>query len=365
MTDSAAGAGAGIRTGRSGQIGIITLDRPKALNALDLAMIRTLDPVLDDWAADPEVRAVVIRGAGDRAFCAGGDVRAVWQAGRQAMAEAAEGRGLTADFFREEYLLNHRIHVFPKPFIALVDGIAMGGGVGLSVHGSHRVVTERAVFAMPETGIGLFPDVGGGWFLPRFPGETGTYLALTGERLGPADCLYTGYATHHVRADRLEELIEALRRADLSGDARAAAGRVIDAFRADAGAPPLAAHRDAIDRCFGGDSVEAIIDALDREGSDWAAGVRRTLETRSPTSLKVTLAQLRRGRRMDYRDVVTMEYRLSQAFMAGHDFYEGIRAVLVDKDRNPRWEPASLRGVLDADVERHFQPLPGRDLVPQ
>lgn len=349
---------------RSGPLGIVTLNRPGALNALNLAMIRAFDPQLAAWAADPEVRAVVVRGAGDRAFCAGGDVRAVWQAGREAKAAGADRvTGLPADFFREEYVLNHRIHFFPKPYVALVDGISMGGGIGLSVHGSHRVVTERTMAAMPETGIGLFPDVGGGWFLPRFPGETGTYLALTGARAKAADCRYLGYGTHYVPSDRIDALVAALAEADLSGDAGVAVDRVLDRFAADAGPAPLAELRPAIDRCFAFDSVEEIVEALAREDGAWAAETRETLASRSPTSMKVTLAQLRRGRTMRYDDIVTMEYRLSQACMAGHDFYEGIRALLVDKDRNPRWNPPTLRGVLGADVERHFQPLGDRDLV--
>jgi|HigsolmetaAR204D_1030405.scaffolds.fasta_scaffold03768_4 enoyl-CoA hydratase len=348
----------------AGQIGIVTLNRPRALNALSLGMIRAMDRQLAAWAADPRVGAVVVRGAGGKAFCAGGDVRAVWQAGMEARQEGHDAAArLRADFFREEYILNHRIHFYPKPYVALVDGIAMGGGVGLSVHGSHRVVTERTLFAMPETGIGLFPDVGGGWFLPRCPGEVGTYLGLTGARIGAGDCGYIGFGTHFVPSARLEDLVAALAEADLErGGARAVDG-VIARFAGDCGPAPLAALRSAIDRCFSFNSVEEILVALEREEGDWAAEAREILAARSPTSLKITLRQLREGRHLPYEEVVTLEYRLSQRCTAAADFYEGVRAVLIDKDQRPRWEPAAIPGVQDADVDRYFQPLGDGDLV--
>lgn len=348
----------------AGQIGIVTLNRPKALNALSLGMIRAMDRQLAAWAADPRVAAVVVRGAGGKAFCAGGDVRAVWQAGREAGHEGQDAAArLRADFFREEYILNHRIHFYPKPYVALVDGIAMGGGVGLSVHGSHRVVTERTLFAMPETGIGLFPDVGGGWFLPRCPGEVGTYLGLTGARIGADDCRYIGFGTHFVPSAHLDDLVAALTEADLErGGARAVDG-VIGRFAGDCGPAPLAALRGAIDRCFSFNSVEEILLALEQEEGDWATETREVLAARSPTSLKITLRQLREGRRLPYEEVVTLEYRLSQRCTAAADFYEGVRAVLIDKDQRPRWEPAAIPGVQDADVDRYFQPLGDGDLV--
>lgn len=342
-----------------GPVGLITLNRPRTLNALSLDMIREIDPLLKQWARDDSVRAVVIRGEGERAFCAGGDVRAVYDSGR---AESGPG-AMTRDFFRAEYVLNHRIHRFTKPFVALVDGISMGGGVGLSIHGSHRVVTERTMFAMPETGIGLVPDIGGGWFLPRFPGATGTFLGLTGARLKAADCLYVGYGTHHVPADRIEALTAALSDAPYGDDPHAAIDAVLEEFHVDAGPAPLAGAREAIDRCFAGDSVESILASLEAEGDDWAEEQLSILARMSPTSLRLALRQIRQGAGMSYEEVVTMEYRLSQGCMAGNDFYEGIRALLVDKDRNPRWNPAKLGDVDRALVDRHFAVPADGDLV--
>jgi enoyl-CoA hydratase len=345
-----------------GPLGLATLNRPKALHALDLGMIRTLHPRLDAWARDPAIRAVVIRGTGGRAFCAGGDVRAV-AASLDAPVTPGEAP-LSEAFFRAEYALNHRIHHFPKPFIALVDGICMGGGLGLSAHGSHRVVTERLLLAMPETAIGLFPDVGGGWFLPRFPGQAGTYLGLTGARCSSADALWLGYATQHVESARLEALVDALAAADWASAApHDVASRVLSGFHSDPGPSPLSAHREAIDCCFAADRVEDILAALDAEGSAWARETRATLARMSPTSLKVTLRQLRLCRSLFYDAVVTVEFRLSQHCTALPDFREGIRAVLVDKDQKPRWSPASLAEVSEPRVEACFAPLGARDLV--
>lgn len=346
-----------------GPLGLVTLNRPKALNALDLGMIRALHPQLAAWAKDARIRAVVIRGAGGRAFCAGGDVRAV---ALSLDTPVPPGEAPLSDaFFREEYALNHLIHHFPKPYVALVDGICMGGGLGLSVHGSHRVVTERLVLAMPETGIGLFPDVGGGWFLPRFPGEAGTYLGLTGARCNAADALWLGYATQHVEHSRLDGLVDALAAADWeSGAAHDVATRVLSGFHTDTGASPLSAHAEEINRCFAASRVEDILTALDAEGTDWARETRATLARMSPSSLKVTLRQLRLCRALPYDEAVTVEFRLSQHCTARHDFREGIRAVLVDKDQKPRWRPASLAEVSDADVEACFAPLGARDFVP-
>ncbi|AFE11083.1 enoyl-CoA hydratase [Corallococcus coralloides DSM 2259] len=339
-----------------GALGLVTLNRPKALNALSLEMCHVMHPRLDAWAADPSVKAVVIRGAGGRAFCAGGDVRAV------ASSVARSDASLSREFFRAEYALNHRIHHFPKPFIALVDGICMGGGLGLSVHGAFRVVTEKLVLAMPETAIGIFPDVGGGWFLPRFPGEAGTYLGLTGARCDAADALWLGYATHRVESSRLEDVVGALAAADWSGPGREVAARVLQGFPQDAGASGLAARADVIDRCFQGNRVEDILAALEREGTAWAEETRATLLRMSPTSLRVTLRQLRIGRGQDYDTTARMEYRLSQALTQRPDFQEGIRAVLVDKDQKPRWSPATLAEVSDAEVEACFAARPGDEL---
>jgi enoyl-CoA hydratase len=343
-------------------VGLVTLNRPKALNALDLGMIRALHPALEAWAREPEVKVVVIRGAGGRAFCAGGDVRAVALSLGSPVPEGQEP--LSRAFFREEYRLNHLIHHYPKPYVALVDGICMGGGLGLSAHGSHRVVTERLVLAMPETAIGLFPDVGGGWFLPRFPGEAGTYLGLTGMRCTAADALWLGYGTHHVTHDRLESGVEALAAADWeAGEAREVATRVLSGLASEPGESPLRAWREAIDRCFAKDSVEEILAALGAEGTPWAEETRATLGRMSPTSLKVTLRQLRQSRGRPYDEVATVEYRLSQHCTALPDFREGIRAVLVDKDNRPTWNPPTLAEVPESLVEACFAPLGERELV--
>jgi enoyl-CoA hydratase len=345
-----------------GAVGVVTLNRPKALNALDLGMCRKLHPQFDAWAADPAVKAVVIQGAGGRAFCAGGDVRAV--AASLGMATGGERERLSREFFRAEYALNHRIHHFPKPFVALVDGVCMGGGLGLSIHGAYRVVTEKLVLAMPETAIGLFPDVGGGWFLPRFPGESGTYLGLTGARCGAADALWLGYATHHVESARLDAVLEALVGAEWgSGAASAVVERVLAGFHADAGTSTLAVLHPAIDRCFAAERVDDILQALEVEGTPWAQETWATLMRMCPMSLKVSLHQLRMGRTRDYDEMVGVEYRLSQSMTARADFREGIRAVLVDKDNKPRWHPATLSEVSDAEVEACFMPLGSEELA--
>lgn len=355
-----------------GGLASIALNRPKALNALTHDMIRALAPKLDRWEDDDAVKAILIKGAGEKAFCAGGDVRAVWYS----MMKAAEGGGyscqgpseLSRAFFLDEYRLNHDIHALSKPYIALIDGVTMGGGVGLSIHGSHRVATERLMFAMPESAIGLFPDVGGGWFLPRLPGETGMYLALTGARLGAAGALALGVATHMVPAGRIEEF-EAALATELAGasNGRAAVNDVLERFAEtpDADGDPVVAGRAVIDRCFAQQSVEAIFDALSREadgGSAFAAETRDVLLKKSPTSLKISFAQLRRGRDMSsLAQVLAMEYRMTQRCMAGGDFFEGIRAVLVDKDHAPTWDPATLAEVSDDLVESYFAPLDGAE----
>ena len=360
------GAEGEILLGPSGGVATLTINRPQALNALSLANYRRIAPALAEWAKDPTVHAVVVRGAGGRAFCAGGDVRAIWEAGRAPDADAEA----TAVFFREEYRLIHAIHRFPKPYIAVIDGITMGGGAGISVNGAFRIATEHTLFAMPETGIGLFPDVGATRFLNRCPGEVGRYLGLTGARLGAADALYCGFATHFVPRDRVDPLLAALAASRWeTGRGFAQAEAVLAAFAADPGAPTLAALRGPIDRSFAGDTVEEILDTLAAEaaseGADaaWAAETRTRLLAKSPTSLKVTLRQLRTGREYDLDQALQLEYRLTHRFMAGHDFYEGVRAVVIDKNQAPRWRPATLAEVDDAAVAAYFAPIGARELV--
>ena len=340
---------------RRGALAVATLNRPKALNALTLDMCRDFDAQLAIWEADDEVAAVLLKGSGERAFCAGGDVRAIWEGVRH-------GTDVPATFFAAEYRMNRRVFHFSKPYIALIDGITMGGGVGVSLHGSQSVATERTLFAMPETGIGLFPDVGASYALPRLPGKLGLYLGLTGARIKAADCCYAGIATHFVESDRLAELEDALAAADLAAAPDAAIAAVLDDVSSDPGEAPLSERRAEIDRCFAGGSVEEILAALEREGSDWAAETLKVLRTRSPTSLKITFRAIQRGATQDFDSVMRMEYRLSQACMAGPDFSEGIRALIIDKDNAPVWRPDSLDAVGTDLVESYFAPQSTGDL---
>jgi enoyl-CoA hydratase len=342
---------------RQGGLGIITLNRPKALNTLSLAMYRVFDPQLIAWGRDRGVAALVVRGAGDRAFCAGGDVRAIYDA-----RDAARGPGdYKADFFREEYRLIQRVHRFPKPYIALVDGITMGGGCGVSINGSHRVASERAIFAMPEVHIGLFPDVGASRFLNLCPGRIGRYLALTGTRVRAADALYCGFATHYVPHERLAALTAAL--AAKASGGRAAIDATIAAFAADPGPATLPGLQQDIDRCFAGGTVEEIVAALKREAAPWAKEALAAMERASPLSLKITLHQLDLGRGMTIEQALALEYRMTQHVMAGHDFFEGIRALLVDRDNKPRWQHASLAEVGEREVASYFESLGERELT--
>jgi len=345
-----------------GGLGIVTLNRPKALNTLSLAMYRVMDPRLLDWGRDPAVRAIVVRGAGDRAFCAGGDVRAIYDARAHPQGRSGDYK---ADFFREEYRLIERVHRFPKPYIALMDGIAMGGGMGMSVNGSHRVATERSLCAMPEVHIGLFPDVGATRYLNLCPGRIGLYLALTGTRIKAADMLYCGFATHYVPHERIADLTEALAGLEWrAGDERAQVDVVLGRYHERPGEPPLASLRAQIDRCFAGGSVEVILEALAKEDSDWARETRATMERASPISLKITFHQMTLGEAgVDIETALALEYRMTQHAMAAHDFFEGIRAVLVDKDQKPRWEHASVSEIGEQEVARYFQSLGERELV--
>lgn len=339
-----------------GRVGFILMNRPKALNALTRSMCVEMKAQLDQWAGDPKVEAVVIEGEGEKGFCAGGDVVKVACSGR---AGTSEWR----DFFRDEYRNNAAIKHFSKPYVALMDGITMGGGVGVSVHGTYRIATERTMLAMPETGLGLIPDVGGGYILPRLPGASGMYLALTGYRAKAADCLYLGLATHYVPSERLTDLKAKLAEAPTGGDV-AAVGVLLDDFAEDPGPAPLAEHRDTIDRCFARDSVEDILAALNRKPTDWAARQAATLRTKSPTSLKLTFEQMRRGSMMSFDECLKMEFRLvSRIVLDGKDFYEGVRALLVEKDKSPKWRPATLDAVSQADIQAHFADLGADELT--
>jgi len=348
-----------IRIERRGGLGLIALNRPQALNTLSLAMYRIFDPQLVAWGHDPDIHAVAVKGEGGRAFCAGGDVRAIYDARRGAVGDG----DYKTDFFREEYSLIARVHRFPKPYVALMDGIVMGGGAGISVNGSHRIVTEKTLFAMPEVHIGLFPDVGASRFLNLCPGRAGLYLALTGKRIGAADCLYCGFATHYVPSARLNELVAALAAIQFHpGTARAQIDATIARFAAEPGAASLPAIQPEIDRAFAGKSIEAILAALDRERADWAKEARDAMARAAPLSLKITLRQLQLGKGMSVDQALTLEYRLTQHVMAGQDFFEGIRAALVDKDNKPRWQHAAPEDVGEGEVESYFASLGAREL---
>uniref|UniRef100_A0A8C6LHR6 3-hydroxyisobutyryl-CoA hydrolase n=1 Tax=Nothobranchius furzeri TaxID=105023 RepID=A0A8C6LHR6_NOTFU len=317
-----------------GRTGVITINRPKVLNALNLTMIRQIYPQLKKWENDSEVDIVIIKGAGGKAFCAGGDIRAVTEAGKA-------GGSLAQDFFREEYILNNAIGAYRKPYIAIIDGITMGGGVGLSVHGRFRVATEKTLFAMPETAIGLFPDVGGGYFLPRLRGKLGLFLALTGFRLKGRDVQRAGVATHFVESNKVLKLECFLCFCPQSS---------LDSEKPFV----LEKHLSEIDRLFSSSSVEGIMQNLRADGSDFANKQAETLSKMSPTSLKITFKQLQLGAALSLQDVLVMEYRLSQACMRGCDFHEGVRAVLVDRDQNPKWNPSTLDQVSDQLVDKYF-----------
>ncbi|MEV3951975.1 enoyl-CoA hydratase/isomerase family protein [Streptomyces halstedii] len=335
-----------------GHILHITLNRPRALNALTHSMVRIIDEALDQAAGDDAVVAVLISGAGERGLCAGGDIRSIYE-------DARAGRRASVDFWRDEYRLNARIARFPKPYVALMDGLVMGGGVGVSAHGDIRVVTERSRVAMPETGIGFVPDVGGTRLLATAPGELGTHLALTGRTVDAAGALLCGLADHFVPSHRLPDLVQTLSRC-------AAPAEVTETVRRYAAPAPdaeLAAHRAWIDRCYTAGTVEEIIERLADDGAPEAGQTARELLDLPPTSLKVTLEAVRRARRLDSLEAaLDQEFRVSCRAFDGHDLVEGVRARIIDKDRSPTWDPARLGDVTADEVARHFQPLGEREL---
>ena len=335
-----------------GAVGLVTLNRPQALNALTMPMCAPLLPQLKSWRADPSIKMALITGAGSKAFCAGGDVIGLYK-------DHIAGGDLAERFWRVEYRCNALIKHFAKPYVALLDGIVMGGGVGVSVHGSHRVATEKTLFAMPETGIGLFPDVGGSFFLSRLPGAVGLFLGLTGQRLGPADVVALGIAQDFVPQARLADLEAALA---ASGGSFDDVSRVIAAHGESPGVSPLAEHRAAIERHFNCNSVEDIFRSLESDAGPWAGALLTALNKCSPTALKLTFAQITRGRGLSFDDCMRQEWRMAKRIAQGHDFFEGVRARLVDKDHAPRWQPATLAEVSAADIDAYFAPLPGDEL---
>ena len=339
--------------GADGALRRLTLNRPKALNALTLGMTVVMTERLSAWASDPAVGAVMIDGAGERALCAGGDLRGLYDA-------AKAGTRFPEQFWADEYRLDLLIARYPKPIVAVMDGVVMGGGVGISAHAAHRVVTERSSVAMPEVGIGFFPDVGVSYLLARAPGFVGTYLALTGERMNAADAIYAGLADIHIPAARISELPGVL--------ASCRSAHEVTARLSEISLPPapgkLAAARGWIDHCFAAATVEDIVARLERRPEEEARAALATLRGKSPTALKITLRNIREAAAFEkLEQSFQQDYRIALACIAGHDFIEGIRATIVDKDRNPRWRPDTLAGVTPDIVDRHFRPLGDGELA--
>jgi enoyl-CoA hydratase len=329
-----------------GKAGRIRLNRPKAIHALNTGMCRAMLDALTAWRNDAQVEIVLIDHAEGRGFCAGGDIRMIAESG------AGDGRE-ARDFFRIEYQLNHALFTYEKPVVAFMDGITMGGGVGISQPARYRVATGNTKFAMPETGIGLFPDVGGGWYLSRLPGKVGEYLALTGHRLDGAECLALGLASHYLSAEALDDA-----KARIAADP-AAVEAILSALSVPAPDPRIAAHRADIDRLFAADTVEGVLAALEADGGEWATAQLATLRTKSPQSMKVSLRLVIEGRvRASFADEMAQEFAIGSRVAQSHDFIEGVRALIVDKDNAPQWQPATPAEVSDAAVDAIFAPLP-------
>jgi enoyl-CoA hydratase len=339
---------------RRGRAGVIVLNRPRALNALTLAMVRLIAVALDEWERDSAVDRILLLGAGERAFCAGGDIRRLYDLGR------AGDHDAQLTFWREEYQLNRRIKTYPKPLIALVDGIVMGGGVGLAMHATHTVASERFVFAMPEVGIGFFPDVGAAWILPRLQSHIGVYFALTGLRADAGDALALGLADTFVPSGSFPALAQALEGAEAVKGALAR-------FAAPSPGSKLIAEAELIESCFSQPDRGAILESLregEAQGRAFAAPARKAMQEKSPTSQAIALKQMALGATIEFDEALRMDYRIVSRICRGHDFYEGVRAVIVDKDNRPSWAPAPSRAEIDAyfaslgDVELKF---PARD----
>jgi len=332
---------------REGSAGIIRLNRPKAINAITLEMFRDVDKALDAFEADPAVAVIVLEGAGERGLCAGGDIRALWESSKVA-------GDLGKILWREEYILNARIKKFPKPYVAFMDGIVMGGGVGLSAHSSHRVVAERTKLAMPEVGLGFFPDVGGTFLLSRSPGEIGTYFGLTGQTMNGPDAVHARFADAVVRSAKLPDLRDALTKVR-PGTRSAEIKTVIAGFATGETAGPVAARQSQIDGWFAHDRMEDIVTALSQDGSELAQGTLKTLGEKSPRGMVVTLKLLRLARRSaSLEECLVREYRAALEVFRSDDFREGVRAAVIDKDRNPKWSPPRIEDVTPEMIAPYF-----------
>lgn len=333
---------------REGQLGFITLNRPAALNALTLPMIIAMQKQLELWKEDSAVSAVIIRAVPGNAFCAGGDVRWLYNSGRSKEAEQIQ-------FFWHEYRLNHFIQELGKPYIALMDGITMGGGVGVSLHGSHPVASERFIFAMPETGIGFFPDIGASHVLNQCPGYLGIYLGLTGNKLGPHDAKKAGLVKEVVSSDQMQALVDALQNEDLSDDAFNRVSNCIHNHAFGNASAEVSQIKPLIDVCFSQPTIEAIKESLQNSEGVWAVSVDNTLSQKSPLSLKITLAQLQKAKGLSLAECLKMDFDLAGHFMKGSDFYEGVRSLLIVKDKKPQWKPAYLHLVTEEMVVNYFE----------
>lgn len=335
-----------------GRLGVITLNRPKALNALNLNMVEQLEAIIARWAEDPDIEAVLLRSASERAFCAGGDVRSIG-----ILPDPKERMALGQTFFGTEYRVNYRINTYPKPFISLINGIAMGGGLGLSIHGSHRVVSEDLRMAMPETVLGLFPDVGGTWFLNRCPGMIGRYLALIGPHIDAADALTARLATHHVPGTAFDALAAELAAANRLD--HAAVDAIIGAHSTVPDGQVLAGRVVEIDRLFTGSDLDMVVARINEAAGDagWIAEAQSVLRRASPTSLRATWRRMVDGVGQSIEQVLEDDFRMAVRIVGGHDFAEGVRAILVDKDGAPRWNPASLEDVTDDNIAALLAPL--------
>jgi enoyl-CoA hydratase len=340
---------------KEGAAGIIRLNRPKAINAVTLEMFHDIDKALDAFEADPAVAVILLEGAGERGLCAGGDIRALW--------ESSKVKGdLGKILWRDEYILNARIKKFPKPYVAFMDGIVMGGGVGLSAHSAHRVVTDKTKLAMPEVGLGFFPDVGGTWLLSHAPGEIGTYFGLTGQTMNGPDAIHARFADIVVPSTKLPDLRDALTKVApsvTSVDIR----KLIERFSTGEAAGPVAAQQGKIDALFSHDRMEDIIAALQRDGSDFAQATLKTLNEKSPRGMVVTLKLLRLARRSNsLEECLVREYRAALAVFASDDFREGVRAAVIDKDRNPKWSPPRIEDVTAEMVMPYFAEIGADEL---
>ncbi|MEP3049477.1 MAG: enoyl-CoA hydratase/isomerase family protein [Roseibium sp.] len=334
---------------KRGKAGFVTLNRPKALNALNHGMVTDLAAQLAHWADDASISHVVIKGAGEKAFCAGGDIRSIYDARM-----AGESKGLAA-FFKGEYLLNAQIKAYPKPYISLINGIVMGGGVGVSVHGSHRVGTEKTTFAMPETGIGFFPDVGGTYFMPRMPNYIGVYCALSAGRMKQGDALATGVLTHAVSESDLLSVEKALEETESIDEA-------LKPFSMTAEPGPLVENGRLIEACFSAGSVMEVLERLDRFDDPFAGKTAEAIRSKSPTSVLIAFEQMQRGGRLSFNECMTLEYRIVSRILQGADFFEGVRAVLVDRDQSPNWLPDTLAQVDSEDLASYFDEPADGDL---